>query len=269
MTYAIIAGLIGLLAGFGAAQIGDTPMTELPMRGQGAQMQQRHEPLADDFVSARPLITSLPVEALSETERASLIFMREEEKLARDVYTTLYETWQLHIFSNIAQSEQTHTEAVRQLLVKYEIADPVTDDTVGVFTDDTLQALYTELITTGNASEVAALRVGALIEDLDIADLEKTLTETDNQDITTVYENLARGSRNHLRSFVRQLTAAGESYEPTHIDEATYASIIAAEPERGTGRGWGGGQGQSQGQGQGRSGGTQGNGGRGGQNQGY
>ena len=94
--------------------------------------------VAEDFVSLRPSLAAIPSESLSETELSGLQFMREEEKLARDVYSTLYEKWGLPIFSNIAQSEQTHTEAVRDLLEKYNQPDPVIDDTVGVFVNTDL-----------------------------------------------------------------------------------------------------------------------------------
>jgi len=39
-----------------------------------------------------------------------LRFMREEEKLARDVYLKLFDTWKLTVFSRIARSEQRHLQ---------------------------------------------------------------------------------------------------------------------------------------------------------------
>lgn len=198
----------------------------------------------EDFVSMRPSIVGSEVEQLDENELAGLLFMREEEKLARDVYTTLYDRWGINIFSNIAQSEQTHTESVRQLLEKYGIPDPVEDDAVGVFTNPNLQKLYDDLLERGNVSEVEALKVGALIEDLDIKDLADQLELTDNADIQMVYENLQRGSRNHLRSFTKQLEMRGESYEPQYISVEEYESILESNTERGGNgggqRGWGG-----------------------------
>jgi hypothetical protein len=199
---------------------------------------------AADFVSIRPAIAALPEQALSDEERSGLVFMREEEKLARDVYSVLYDTWGMQIFSNIAQSEQTHTEAVRTLLTKYNVADPVTDDTIGVFVNSDLQKLYTDLTAQGTISIEEALTVGALIEDLDIADLQKQITQTDNDDIKLVYENLMRGSRNHLRSFVSQLTNRGVTYKPKYITQSEFDAIIASTQETGSGggnggRGWG------------------------------
>lgn len=199
---------------------------------------------ATDFVSVRPAVAALPEQILSDEEQSGLVFMREEEKLARDVYSVLYDKWGLQIFSNIAQSEQTHTEAVRTILTKYNIADPVTDDTIGVFVNSDLQKLYADLTTRGLVSLEEALTVGALIEDLDIADLQKQIALTDNDDIKFVYENLMRGSRNHLRSFVGQLTNRGVIYEPKYITQSEFDTIIASDQETGSGggnggRGWG------------------------------
>ena len=45
------------------------------------------------------------------------------------------------------------------------------------------------------------LLVGALIEEVDINDIQKELDEhVDNQDIVFVYDNLINGSYNHLRA---------------------------------------------------------------------
>lgn len=201
--------------------------------------------LAEDYVSLRPSLAALPNEILSQAESDGLLYMREEEKLARDVYNHLYEVWSLPIFSNIAQSEQTHTEAVRDLLTKYDIADPVTDDTRGVFVNPELQQLYNNLTSKGEVSLTEALKVGALIEDLDINDLTQEIAKTDNQDIILVYENLSRGSRNHLRSFTSQLRSRGETYTPQYITPALYDTIVSATQERGTGGGGGNGRGQN------------------------
>lgn len=199
-------------------------------------------PLSDDFLSLRPGISSLPTQEVSGEEKEGLLFMREEEKLARDVYETLYAKWSIPIFSNIAQSEQTHTEAVRALLEKYSMSDPVSDESLGAFINQDLAMLYTNLVNRGTTSAVDALAAGALIEDLDIADLQRYISQTDNEDIALVYENLMRGSRNHLRSFVMQLASRGVTYEPQYISQEEFDAIIATPRETGSGsggRGWG------------------------------
>lgn len=201
-------------------------------------------PAPADFVSLRPELDALASEVLSQPEIDGMIYMREEEKLARDVYMTLYEKWNLQIFSNIAQSEQTHTEAIRDLLVKYNLSDPVINDNIGEFTNPDLQKLYTDLTSKGLTSLNEALTVGATIEDLDIRDINVEIGNTDNADIILVYDNLIRGSRNHLRSFIAQLESREVNYEPQYISLIEFNEIIDTQREsgnggKGGGRGWG------------------------------
>jgi len=150
--------------------------------------------------------------SLSNDETSWLTYMREEEKLARDVYITLYEKWGKSIFTNIAVSEQRHMDAIKNLLMKYGVPDPVTDDTVGVFTDK-FKNLYETLISKGSESLVQALKVGVFIEETDIHDLEQAITSTTHRDINKVYTNLMNGSYNHLAAFCSQLENRGVDCE--------------------------------------------------------
>ena len=176
--------------------------------------------------------------SLSADETAALLYMREEEKLAHDVYVTLYDRWGLATFRNIAASEQTHTDAVLALIQRYGLTDPASTQ-IGVFTDPELQALYNELVARGSTSLAEAIRVGGAIEEIDILDLEERLTQVDNADIVQVFNNLLRGSGNHLRAFVSALSSqTGQTYEPQYLSAAAYEAIIAGT----TGNG-GGGQG--------------------------
>lgn len=190
-------------------------------------------------------ITQVPafsIGEISQAEADGLAFMREEEKLARDVYLTLYETWELRSFSNIASSEQTHTDQVAGLLKMYEISDSVTDDTIGVFTNDDLQALYNDLVAKGNTSLVDAIEVGTAIEEIDILDLIEYIEGTEEANLEWVYENLLAGSENHLRAFVTQYEMqTGEAYVPQYLTQAQYDAIISASNNQG-GHGNGGGQ---------------------------
>jgi hypothetical protein len=170
-----------------------------------------------------------PTSPLSADESAGLTFMREEEKVARDVYLTLYETWGSQVFSNIARSEQSHMDAVKTLLDRYGIDDPTTGNDIGEFTNSDLQALYDELVELGQQSLADAFRVGALIEETDIQDLIDELAAVEHSDIQRVYEQLLQGSENHLRAFVSTLERqTGETYQPQVLDQATYDQIISA-----------------------------------------
>ena len=163
---------------------------------------------------------------LTETEAEGLLLMVEEEKLARDVYAALYEKWNIPVFRNIAESEQQHMDAVKLLLNAYEIAPPSETSVAGSFSNSSLQEHYDRLTGEGAKSLEAALGVGALIEDLDIADLQRLTAEADNTEVKILYQNLMKGSRNHMRSFTAQLERYGETYEPVYIDEAYYEKIL-------------------------------------------
>lgn len=167
------------------------------------------------------------------TEEAEVVYLREEEKLARDVYFMLFDKWQLPIFSNIAQAEQRHMDLVLILLETYAVEDPIVDDTVGVFTDTALGALYNELVAAGEVSLIEALKVGAEIEDMDLADLYDLLDLTDNDHISLVAHNLAKGSRNHLRAFMRALEAQDATYAPQYLHPDDFDEILDAGMERG------------------------------------
>lgn len=188
---------------------------------------------ASDIVDGNALISTIKKSELSDKEIAGLILMREEEKLARDVYTTLGNIWGARVFSNISASEQTHTDAIKVLLTRYSIKDPVTADTVGVFTSKDMQELYNALTTKGKVSLADALVVGATIEDLDIRDLENLKKETSKEDILITYNNLQKGSRNHMRAFVKNIQANGGSYAPQYISTSEYNLIINGPQERG------------------------------------
>ena len=198
-------------------------------RGQGAAAYGNVSPCG----TLATVISDLPYEDLSEAEVEMLVKMRQEEKLARDVYLTLYEKWGLRIFSNIAQSEQSHMDAVKALLDKYGLEDSAANDVIGQFSDQAFVDLYTALVNQGSASLVDALKVGATIEDLDIKDLEDEIAVADNQDIKTVFQNLMKGSRNHLRSFYRLIVANGATYTPQYITQEEFDAIVSSDMERG------------------------------------
>ncbi|MBK7631503.1 MAG: DUF2202 domain-containing protein [Ignavibacteriales bacterium] len=142
---------------------------------------------------------------LSSSEKDGLIYMRLEEKLARDVYLTLGKTYKQKMFVNIPESEQRHMDAVKALLDKYEVIDPVTDDEIGSFTSTDFKKLYDDLVTKGQQSFKDAMLVGKEIEEMDIKDLVERIEQTDNPDIKSVYENLKQGSENHLKAFTNHL----------------------------------------------------------------
>jgi len=211
----------------------------------------------EETASTAPAVQVPAGSDLTAEEVADLIHMREEEKLARDVYLALYDKWQTQVFQNIASAEQMHMDTLGTLLTTYGIDDPVaqTGDQRGVFVNPDLQSLYTQLVAQGSASLVDALTVGATIEDLDIKDLNEALARTNHADIATAYANLKMGSENHMRAFVSNLKAQGADYTPQFISMDEYLQILAGTTGRGQGAGGAAGSagaGQGAGQGHGR-----------------
>ena len=175
--------------------------------------------------------TTLP---LSPEEEATLLAMRVEEKLARDVYATLYDLWNMPIFLNISQSESRHTASIAKLLNAYNIPDPVDDSQIGVFEDPEIQKLYTDLIAQGSVSLADAYVVGATIEEMDIIDLEEALAETDNADLERVYSNLKNGSIHHLSAFSRAIeNQTGTDYIPRLMTTEEYNQLTSSRGNRG------------------------------------
>ncbi len=213
----LVLGLFGLVIGGAAAYRGTLwPNPEAP------------QTYADEY--------SAP---LSDDEASGLIYMVEEEKLARDVYLTLYNETGLEVFERIAESEQTHMDAVLSLIGKYNMTAPATLDQVGVFQNEELQSIYNQLVEQGSRSEVDALKVGALIEETDIKDLENWTAQTDNEDIRGVYSHLMAGSENHLRAFTAQLDARGVSYTAQVLPQGQVDEILSEENGHGKMRGEG------------------------------
>jgi len=163
--------------------------------------------------------------ALTESEKQGILFIREEEKAARDLYLSLYSQDNLSIFPSIAQSEQNHMDSVKVLIDKFGLQDPVQEER-GAFTNQSLKSLYDDLLEKGTESPEAALEAGAIFEEISILDLQKELSATNNQDIRTVFQGLLTGSEKHLRSYVNALEDIGVSYSPQHLSQKEFEDIM-------------------------------------------
>lgn len=178
-------------------------------------------------------LTAYPLSALSSAEAASLVYMREEEQLAHDVYAKSATLWAPPIFSNVASSEATHSAAVKTLLDRYQLADPLDGLANGTFKTPAFQALYDGLVAASRVSLIEALKVGVEIEELDIRDISAQKAGIDNRDILMVYDNLLAASRNHLRSFMKVLIQEGGTYVPKYVTQAQFDAIVNSPMETG------------------------------------
>ncbi len=184
------------------------------------------------LASIQQSVTLLPKEPLEEAELARILFIREEEKLAYDVYKTMFDKYGVTVFQNVPNSELSHMESMLTIIKKYDLDDPIDVNPRGIFKNSALQELYTKLIDKGNISLLSAYQVGALIEELDISDLNSSLAVTNNQDVRLVYDFLNKGSRNHLRSFFKNIKMLNGTYIPIYISQSEFDSIVNSANER-------------------------------------
>lgn len=180
-------------------------------------------------------VNATPVADLSFEAREELIKMRQEEKLARDVYAALGEKWGVDVFQ-ITNSEQRHMDAMERMLDRFGIEDPITDDARGVYADQEFVDLYNDLIEAGSVSLLDALKVGAKIEELDLYDLRVAKAAVSDPVLINVYSNLERATRNHLRAFAAQVKAQNGTYRAEHLSQEEFDSIADSDFERGNRR---------------------------------
>lgn len=170
---------------------------------------------------------------LSDVSAEGLLFMREEEQLAHDVYAASAALWDLPVFSNIMASESSHVLAIVGRLDRYGLSDPMAEMPEGRFASAAFQTLYDTLVARSRTGLIEALTVGVEIEELDMRDIAERMASTTEADILQVYENLLRGSRNHLRAFVARLVEAGGSYTPQYISQEAFDEIVSSPAETG------------------------------------
>jgi hypothetical protein len=178
-------------------------------------------------------LSTYPLSPLSTAEANSLAFMREEEQLAHDVYAVSVTLWSPPVFANITASEATHSAAVKTLLDRYQLVDPLAGLANGTFKTPAFQSLYSDLVASSHVSLVDALKVGAQIEELDMRDITVQKAGIDSADILMVYDSLLRGSRNHLRAFMKVLAQQGGTYVPQYISQAEFDAIVNSAVETG------------------------------------
>lgn len=191
-------------------------------KGQGKMMMKESDHHTVDF-------SSYEISVLTEDEKTAIIHMREEEKLARDVYQTLGKTTDSKVFQNIPKSEGRHMDVFDQLIDRYGLKDPVKDESVvGTFTDPLFTDLFAKLTEKGKLSDADAFEVGAMVEDINMANLMKYGMATEKADLKLAYDTLLVQSKNHMSAFVRQLDRLGKTFEPTHINAQQLSEAVDA-----------------------------------------
>ncbi|MGN7612233.1 DUF2202 domain-containing protein [Magnetococcales bacterium HHB-1] len=200
---------------------------------QSKETPQRHPSTMDRLPAPQISNQQMTSSGLTATEIHHLMYMREEEKMARDVYVFLMQKWKTRLFTSISRSEQRHMDRVGMLIQHYGLPDPVSNHMYGAFNNRQIQQLYNRLIQQGSTSQLNALMVGALIEEVDIHDLEQAIRATQNSDLIRIYKNIQRGSRNHLRTFAHALEMMGYPYKAQHLPQEEVIDIITSPTETG------------------------------------
>lgn len=194
------------------------------------------------FVLLFMLLVTTQAQTLTEKEKVTMQYLREEEKLSGDVYDALYNQWGHQVFMRIPRSERHHMSMVKHLLDKYGVRDPVTTDNnlAGIFTDRELQKRYNDLVASGRRSLEGAFYTGALIEETSMQHLKDAITGTSKEDIKSTYVQLLQASQNHFRAFDRNLKRMGINYTPVFLSKGEYDQIISSSDtmQRGRVRMW-------------------------------
>jgi hypothetical protein len=217
---------------FASAQGGGRGKGNSPQRGQGAQTAEnqrgRQSGVRGSEARGNDSIGGTLTPALVE----HLARMREEEKLAHDVYLALAQSSGLQIFKNIAYAESQHMRTVEQLVARYSPAIAGANLPIGSFSNPQFQSLYQSLVASGNSSPRAATMVGVKIEEMDIKDLQTLLSQNLPRDISQVLERLQQASKNHLRAFTKELNRLGGTYSPQFLSQQEFNDILSSENEK-------------------------------------
>lgn len=143
-----------------------------------------------------------PTVELTEVQKATILYIYQEEKVARDVYITFGNLYpKQKTFKSIQKSEQNHMDAVKKLCIKYDIdISGINEGAVGDFVLPELQELYDIYIELGSKTELESLYVAETIEIIDIQDLEDASIGMPS-DVQRTFFRLKKGAENHLRRF--------------------------------------------------------------------
>lgn len=168
---------------------------------------------------------------LTDAEINSIMSLREEEKVAYDVYTFMFEKYESKVFKNIAENEKDHMDKIKELIIQFNLNDPLSgiSDQKGVFNNKKMQALYDEMIMAGNYGLLDALRAAARFEETDIIDLRNDLSAASDQTVVNTYINLESSSQDHLRALVKVIKEEGISYKPSYLSKEDFDKIMSVK----------------------------------------
>ena len=145
------------------------------------------------------------------TRAADLAYSRDQERMARDLYTLFGQTYDAAIFDRIAASEQQHFDTVGTLLTTYAVADPAAGRPAGSYARADVQKLYDQWKAQGLTSVQDAYAAGVALEHTDIADLRKLLARNSDSDVHRVFSHLLAASQQHLAAFTNAVNGGSDA----------------------------------------------------------
>lgn len=185
MTNRLIAGIAAAALGLGLA----SPGLGLAVAAPPA-----------DHPRAQATASALPTSPLSAAEKATLLRMADEERMARDLYTAIAEKYpDATQFSRVTASEQQHYDRLLALLGRYDL--PAPSAVAGTYDDTEVQRLYDGWLAQAQQSRDEAYRAAIALEQTDIRDLQAAIDESDNADLDQVYGRLLAASQQHEQAF--------------------------------------------------------------------
>ncbi len=171
-------------------------------------------------------LSQYPMSDLTDSQKYTIAFMWNEEKLAKDIYLELNLIYPTQQLENIAtKSETVHQALVEDLVERYDLnitnlvdykenysEEELRSFASGEFGIQEIQDLYDTLYEEGKQSQQAALEVGCKVEVTDVEDLLneiKVAEEVDAQDLIAIWDILLSGSYSHYWSFDKGLQNLG------------------------------------------------------------
>jgi len=156
-----------------------------------------------------------------------LMYLHDQEKLARDINRTFYYTWGKPIFASIAESEQRHMNVLRAILDYYYLSALVETDEVGVFGAHHHTEAFTDLVNQGEVSLTEAYRAVGYLEEWDIREIRGSIEFTQDQALIDTFSNLLAGARNHLRVFAARSNSLGYAYQAQMLKQSEVDDICS------------------------------------------
>jgi len=181
------------------------------------------------IISACTTTNDYEIGVLSKEEKTDIQKLREEEKLARDIYIKAYNTYEYFAFVNLYKGEQIHMDNLLNLEMQYMVEDIILPDT-GKYVDESIQNFYNNHLSQITTSATDAFKVGMTTEEMIIYDIQNFENNTEEADILKVYSKIKCWSRNHLRLNYNFLN--GDTlYQPQYITIEEYNAIINSDYE--------------------------------------